>query len=187
MKKTINSLEDLESAVGFEKLNKLLTEYSMLAIGKIMEDGISSVMDLAKDKYGNNIAFPSSIMSDMTTKGLLGKWTSAILSGTVNALHKYYIKDGNIDAGDKSFVVSLFRDIEDKISNLTPVLEDLVDKNIYGIEDIFIAVYGITSDEVYVLREFMKLSKNMASWDEDYMWNDCITDKRLRSVLLGED
>ena len=37
------------------------------------------------------------------------------------------------------------------------------------------------------LREFMKLSKNMASWDEDYMWNDCITDKRLISVLLGED
>lgn len=137
------------------------------------------------DKYGNNIAFPNSIMSDMTTKGLLGKWTTMITSEIVPALYKYYMKYRNIDAGCKGFVASLFIEIEGKISNLTPVLEDLVDKNIYGIEDIFIAVYGITSDEVYVLRRFMELSKKIESWDEDFMWNNCSTDKRLKSILLG--
>ena len=157
MKKTNNNLKDLKSALS------------------------------GKDKYGNNIAFPSNIMSDMTTKGLLGKWTSLILSETLTALYKYHMEYRNIDAGDKSFVISRFRDVGDRISNITPVLNDLVDKNINGIEDIFIAVYGIASDEVYVLREFMRLLKNMASWDEDYMWTDCTTDKRLRSLLLGED
>lgn len=187
MRKVINSLEDMETAVGFEKLNKLFTEYSMLALGKMIEEGIDSVMDLTEDKYGNNIAFSNNIMSDMTTKGLLGKWVSMIFSESQSALYKYYMKDMNIDAGDKSFVISLFKSVDNKISNLTPVLEDLVEKNIYGIEDIFIAVYGVSSDEVYVLREFMRLSQKMASWDEDYMWNNCETDKRLKSILLKED
>lgn len=137
------------------------------------------------DKYGNNINFSDSIMSDMTIKGLLGRWTSIIFSELTTVLYKYYIKNNNIDAGDKNFVITLFQDLNHKIEYLTPVLEDLVEENICGIEDIFIAVYGVASDEVYVLRRFLHLTERMASWDEDYMWNDCATNKRLKKILLS--
>lgn len=70
-----------------------------------------------------------------------------------------------------------------KISNLTPVLEDLVNKNIYGVEDIFIAVYGVDSDEVYALRRFLELNSRITEWDEDYMWNNCGSDKRMLKIL----
>ena len=33
-----------------------------------------------RDEYGNNTNFPNNIMSDITTKGLLGKYTSRIFS-----------------------------------------------------------------------------------------------------------
>lgn len=139
------------------------------------------------DAYGNNTNFSDTIMSDITTKGLLGKWTAMILADTENALQKYYIKDRNIDAGDKGRVAALFRYTDSKIAVLTPVLEDLVTPNISGIEDIFIAVYGVASDEVYILRSYRKLAQNVGTWDEDYMWNNCSSDRRLRHILAGVD
>lgn len=93
------------------------------------------------------------------------------------------MKKGNIDYGDKSLPKLYFRETENKINILTPVLEDLVNKNIYGIEDIFISVYGVDSDEVYGLRTFMKLFEKIDSWDEDYMWDDCRSDKRMFHIL----
>lgn len=140
-------------------------------------------MHNSRDKYGNNINFPDDIISDMTIKGLLGKWTEWIYSKAVSALLKYYMKTGNIDAGDKSFVISQFKGIKMEIDYLTPILEDLVAKEICGIEDIFIAVYGIKSDEVYVVRRFLDRCNHINEWDTDYMWNDCANDKRLLSIL----
>lgn len=140
-----------------------------------------------EDKYGNNTNFPDDILSDISKKGLLGKWTATLLSYSENALFRYYIKDRNIDAGHKDVVVSLFQDVNNTMLTLTPVLEDLVEKNIIGIEDIFIAVYGVSSDAVYVLREFKKLMKRIDNWDEDYMWNNCSNNKRLKKILLNED
>lgn len=135
------------------------------------------------DAYGNNTNFSDAVMSNMTTKGLLGKWTAMILADIENTLQKYYMKDRNIDAGDKGLVAALFRHTDSKIAALTPVLEDLVAPNIRGIEDIFIAVYGVASDEVYILRSYRKLAKDVSTWDEDYMWNNCSLDQRLRHII----
>lgn len=93
------------------------------------------------------------------------------------------MKTGNINRGDKNFVINLFNEVSTKISFLVPVLEDLVNKNIYGIEDIFIAVYGVDSDEVYTLRNFFTLNSKISEWDEDYMWNDCSSNKRMLKIL----
>lgn len=181
--KEINNLNELESIIGFEKMNKFFTEYSMLAIGKMLDSNINSVSDLTEDQYGNNTNFPDNILSDMTIKGLLGKWTGLIDSDINNCLYKYYMKTGNIDCGDKNFVINLFNEVNTKISFLVPVLEDLVNKNIYGIEDIFIAVYGVDSDEVYTLRSFFTLNSKISEWNEDYMWNDCSSNKRMLKIL----
>ena len=181
--KEINNLNDLENVIGFEKLNKFFTEYSMLAIGKMMENNIGSVSYLTEDQYGNNTNFSDNALSDMTIKGLLGKWTGLIASDINSCLDKYYMKTRNIDYGDKNFVINLFNNTSVKISNLTPVLEDLVNKNIYGVEDIFIVVYGVDSDEVYALRRFLELNSRITEWDEDYMWNNCGSDKRMLKIL----
>lgn len=53
----------------------------------------------------------------------------------------------------------------------------------YGIEDVFIAVFGITSNEVYAIRRFLEKYNNMESWDTDYMWNDCESDTRLYNII----
>ena len=181
--KGINNLNELENTIGFKKMNKFFTEYSMLAIGKILDSNINSVSDLTEDQYGNNTNFPDNILSDMTIKGLLGKWTELIDSDINNCLYRYYMKTGNINRGDKNFVINLFNEVSTKISFLVPVLEDLVNKNIYGIEDIFIAVYGVDSDEVYTLRNFFTLNSKISEWDEDYMWNDCSSNKRMLKIL----
>lgn len=181
--KEINSLNELESIIGFEKMNKFFTEYSMLAIGKMLNNNIDSVSDLMEDQYGNNTNFPDNILSDMTIKGLLGKWIELINFNINDCLYKYYMKTRNIDCGDKKFVINLFNEVSAKISFITPVLEDLVNKNIYGIEDIFIAIYGVDSDEVYTLRNFITLNSKISEWDEDYMWNDCSSNKRMLKIL----
>lgn len=131
-----------------------------------------------------NINFSDSILSDMTIKKLLIKWTELIKFDISYGLYKYYMKTHNIDRGDKNFVITLFNEISTKISFLTPVLEDLVNKNIHGIEDIFIAIYGVDSNEVYILRDFFKLNDKVNTWDEDYMWNDCNSDKRMLEILV---
>ena len=137
------------------------------------------------DKYGNNTNFPDSVMSDMTTKGLLGKWTEMVISDVQWAVLKYYAKTRNIDAGDLNFVRSLFVTTNDKIKILTPVLEDLCNRNLYGIEDITIAVFGVGSDEVFVLREFLKRMQRINEWDTDFMWNDFSGHERLKKICCG--
>ena len=164
-------------------MNKFFTEYSMLAIGKMLDSNINSVSDLTEDQYGNNTNFPDNILSDMTIKGLLGKWTERIDSDINNCLYKYHMKTRNIDCGDKNFVINLFNEVSTKISFLVPALEDLVNKNIHGIEDIFIAVYGVDSDKVYTLRSFFTLNSKISEWDEDHMWNDCGSNKRMLKIL----
>lgn len=184
--KEINNLNELERIIGFEKMNKFFTEYSMLAIGKMLDSNINSVSDLTRDRHGNNTNFSDNILSDMTIKGLLGKWTALINSHIKLCLCKYYMKTDNIDCGDKNFVINFFNEVNTKISCLEPILEDLVNENIYGIEDIFIAVYGVDSDEVYTLRNFLTLNRKISKWNEYYMWNDCSSDERLLKILTHE-
>ena len=136
------------------------------------------------DKYGNNVDFPDSILSDMTIKGVLGKWTTHIAHTVLWTVSKYYVSGPrNIDCGDMSFVKSVFCDTNHEIDMITPILEDLVNKKIYGMEDIFISVFGVESDEVYVLRKFYSLFSKITEWDSDYMWNDCSNDTQLKEIL----
>ena len=137
------------------------------------------------DVFGNNINFSNDIISKMTVKGLLGKWTSRIYSDVCYALFAYHMKTGNPDAGAFLYVQSLFRDLHTKITHITPVLEDMVRRDLHGIEDIFIAVFGVMSPEVYVLRTFLRLVSCMGAWDSDSMWTDCMGDERLRLILSG--
>ena len=120
----------------------------------------------------------------MTTKGLLGKWTHTIISDVRHDVYKFYAKTLNIDAGDINCVRQFFIATSEKIKYLTPVLEDLCNKNLYGIEDIMIAVFGAGSDEVFLLREFLNRMDHIDEWDEDYMWNDFQEHDRLKQICL---
>ena len=124
-----------------------------------------------------------SFLSDMIVSKLLIKWVGSIFSDACYALCKYYMHTGNVDCGCMPVVESLFREIDVKMQVLIPVLEDMVSRDIRGIEDIFIAVYGVGSDEVYVMRRFLELFGRMGEWDEDYMWNDCGGDRRMLQIL----
>lgn len=137
------------------------------------------------DIYGNNINFPDEIMSEMTTKGLLGKWCDMIFNETLYCLKKYYMKTNNIDCGDIEVVKSIFNNTEEKIFDIVPILEDLVIKELYGIEDIFLVVYGVTSDQVYVIKKFLELNEKIDEWDTDSMWNNCVSDERLKKVFYN--
>ena len=139
------------------------------------------------DKYGNNTNFPGTVMSDITTKGLLGKWVDTIIFEIRYDIFKYCAKTNNLDAGDKDFVKSLFIETNNKILHLTPVLEDLCNEKLYGIEDIVIAIYGVDSDEVYTMRSFLYKIKHIKEWDENYMWNDFKGQERLRIFCSGNN
>lgn len=140
------------------------------------------------DKYGNNINFSDDILSDMTIKGLLGKWTHLVASNIKSDLYRYYSKkyfevssyDGLVNE-----IQCFFNATQNEIDKLTPILEDLVNKNIYGMEDIFIAVFGIMSDEVYMIREFNRIMEKQEEYrfDTDYMWNNCRGHSRLAEIL----
>ena len=133
----------------------------------------NSATDSIVDSYRNNTNFPNDIMSDMTTKGLLGKWVAFLVSKVRCSLYSYYIKTNNIDYGDTNFVTQRFTETKGEIEYILPVLEDLVNANIHGFEDICIAVYGIGSDEVFMIRRFFQLCVCMPIWKKDSMWTDC--------------
>lgn len=135
------------------------------------------------DIYGNNINFSDEIMSEMTTKGLLGKWCETIFREIKYCLKNYYIKTNNVGVGCDNFVKTLFSETDSNINHITKLLEDLTIRELYGIEDIFIAVYGVQSDEVYTLRKFKELYEKIDEWDTDFMWNDCGFDKRLKDII----
>ena len=151
-----------------------------------MINSVLSRNDLV-DQYGNNTNFSDFIMSDMTTKGLLGRWADIVYEDVICALKKCYMKTNNMDAYDVNVTDIMFDEAENKIKYLTPVFEDVLNTDISGIEDIFIAIYGVTSDEVYAMRIFLKdnAKRNSSGWDADHMWNDCCYDKRLRVILMG--
>ena len=140
-------------------------------------------MNKEKHLFGE-AAISDNIISHMTIKDVLEHWLSRIASNVRFCLYKYYIETKNIDVGDKKIVVSFFKDTYNSIETTTPILEDMLIKEISGIEDIFIAVYGVISDEVYALRHFLDLYKRIDTWDEDYMWNDCVGNQRLKNIIL---
>ena len=135
------------------------------------------------DTYGNNTNFSDVILSSMTTKGLLGKWCEKFYAEIRFALFKYYMKENNIDAGDKDIISKIFKGTQEKIQMITPVLEDLVAVGMKGLDGIFYAVYGVNSDELYALEKFNALADTVDQWDTSVMWDGCKADERLLSCI----
>lgn len=144
----------------------------------------STTSPAAVDDYGNNIGFPDDILSDMTNKGLLGKWIGYLVSEVRSSLYSFYVKTNNVDCGDVDFVTKRFVETKMEIDYILPVLEDLVDANIHGFEDICIAIYGVESDEVFLVRRFLQQNACMSEWKSSSMWTDCGGDLRLLNILL---
>ncbi len=186
----LNGIDDLYKKYGPHQVNDCFKQYFIRMLDNFLHTGSDYIDtccfihdDVMQDNHTNNVNFPNDILSDMSVKGILGKWTELIVSHVKYALYKYYVKTGNIDVGTD--IKWAFEDVHVKITQLTPVLEDMVEKNIHGMGDILIGVYGVGSDEVYMFRRFMDRYSCIDEWDTDYMWNDCGGDKRLKKLLMG--
>ena len=79
-------------------------------------ENIKSLEDflLKTDEYGNNIDFSEDVLSNMTIKGLLGKWTHMIISDVKYDVYKFYAKTRNIDAGYKNCIREFFMETNEK-------------------------------------------------------------------------
>ena len=63
------------------------------------------------------------------------------------------------------------------------VLNDFINDEVKGLEDIFISVYGVGSDEVYALRKYQFLFGTMHIWDERKQWDNCGDDLRMLKII----
>lgn len=136
------------------------------------------------DKYGNYVDFPDTVLSDMTKKGLLGKWTSLLVNQVLCALRYYYFRTGNVDRDDLAAAKMWFGSTKDELDFVVPVLLDMCNREIRNFEDMCAAVYGDTSAEAYMVKRFYQLLGCIDEWDTELMWNDCCNDELLRSFLL---
>jgi len=106
------------------------------------------------------------------------------------------MQTGNIDAGDYDIVSLYFSEAFTTIRFVTPVLEDFLVRDISGIDNIVKAIYGEGSDELYMLKKFLKIADHMFFWaaprtstdaylpgTEDVLWDDCQADTRLKRIL----
>lgn len=141
-------------------------------------------MNKKTDQYGNNVDFKDEIMSDMTMKGLLGKWVELLYSKIEYAVFKYYKRQHNIDVNDMDTVKMMFEDAYNYMVLLTPILEDMVTEDYYGIEEIVEAIYGADSNEAYVLKDFKEKSENMERWKDSDMWDEFESNPRLKDIYI---
>ncbi|MBQ8118530.1 MAG: hypothetical protein IJ147_10810 [Lachnospiraceae bacterium] len=135
---------------------------------------------MKKDKYGNNIDFPDKVLSDLTKKGVIGKWTEYMYRHIKNALCRYYLESSH---QDKEEVRLVFENIYDEVSKISFVLQDMISREFQGIDGIFEAVYGERSAELYVWEQFNMLYMRKSHWEESEMWNNCGNDKILYEIL----
>lgn len=122
--------------------------------------------------YGNNIDFSDDMLSGMSSKEFVGRWMSNIMNDICLAVWKYHAseKDGNIDTGSINYMNPFFEGASDTIKSMVRPLEDLFAKEISGIEDMIIAIYGLKSSELRIYREYSRLQDSRSNWDTDYMW-----------------
>ena len=111
------------------------------------------------------------INEDMIKEEFVTIWTNLLLND-MKVCNLKYEGDGsiNVDAGDLDFVKTFFRDSYKKGKLIESFLLDLVTEDIEDFEDIVIAIYGLGSPELKVVRKFNKLYEDIDNWDEDYMW-----------------
>lgn len=154
---------------------------------------LSNVVSIVEQEPVN---IPDDIMKDITTKEVLRKWIENILQDVRYSLTEYYAKHSDVveelsrrirpydyNTFRKKVVEIEFEDIRCRIKCITPLLTDLLHDDIWTITDICIAVYGMMSDEVYLIRHFMKLYNDKQYWSEFFMWNDCKNNDRLARIL----
>lgn len=111
------------------------------------------------------------INEEMTKEEFVTKWSTLLLHDMAICIVKYEC-DGssNVDAGDFDFVKSCFKNCYEKGKFIESFLLDLVVEDIENFEDIVIAIYGLGSEDLRIVRRFNELYEDMDNWDEDYMW-----------------
>lgn len=125
------------------------------------------------------IEIPDDVISRKSVKSLLFKEACGLLDGMKACLAAYYIRTGNELADNLDGVKRRFKLTADKVKNVTPILEEMLAGRYRGINSIFVLIYGVDSDEVYICELCEDLFKRIDSWDVNDMWNGCSHDARL--------
>ena len=137
------------------------------------------------DVYSNYIGnIEDEFMSEITTKGLLSKWTAYLVNNVKYAVAKYHFPDKDIK--DIEYVKTIFNITQNKLDNIVPVLYDMINIEINGLDEICDYIYPTDSDELYIVGMYNQLYYNIASWEESSMWDNCENDDRLKKIILGE-
>lgn len=103
----------------------------------------------------NKINVPDQVFGELSLKSVLTKWTIYIVARMRYCLYKYSIKT-DIDAGDIVAVKMVFQELNTEIKYIEPVLEDMVARNIFGMQGIIEAVCGEESNCVQVSRDYFE-------------------------------
>lgn len=122
-------------------------------------------------KKGFNIL--NFINEDIKKEDFIYKWTKILLNDMRVCIFKYE-GDGSVnpDAGDLDFVKTFFRNGYKGGELIESFLLDLFTENMENFEDIVIALYGLGSPELKVVRKFNKLYENIDNWNEYERWRD---------------
>lgn len=107
------------------------------------------------DKYGNFIGFDDAIMSDLSGKAILSKYLTQIITNIEWFLCLYHTGNESV-----AFLYAEKRRIDEEIALLLPVLEDLVTKDINGMDELLNAVFGASvkyKDYLQLYREYISL------------------------------
>lgn len=147
------------------------------------------MLDDGLDGYGNNIMFDDSIVGDITIKGIIGKYASAIFREAAAVLKYYHMQAGNFE--ERPFDPALLREAHGHFKDLSRILKALTTLNTSDLLVLFKHVYGADSKEFRVLDAFYNFWDLFASGNmeecEIRCGDNCEGDVKLRSILLGDD
>ncbi len=127
------------------------------------------------------VTIADSIMSGVTAKDLLLKWTDNAVAEMKKALVAYY----GCEKTSVTEVQRVFAETSENVRVMSSFLKDLTAYPIENIYDTIIAVYGIVSPQVRIYKAFTGLFKSRANWNEAEMWNSCAGDEPLQKILFG--
>ena len=137
--------------------------------------------------------FPGIYMHGLDAAQCVGKWVERIVCDARWFLCKYYDPGTNYLSETERCEIGVcedfLRDSRRMARDLTPVLEDLIDGSLNGLDDMIIALYGIGSDELYVYRAFVKLAEKYE--DRGFLDGDSMgkygyegMNRRLQEILF---
>ncbi|MCR4805734.1 MAG: hypothetical protein K5981_08810 [Clostridia bacterium] len=129
------------------------------------------------------IVIPDNVMSTITTKELLEKWTLGAVNEITAAVRAYHFKSKNPEENTVAAVRQLFADVSERLRVTGAYIKDLTAFPIENMYDTIIAVFGIVSPQVYIYKSFMQLYKTQSTWTEETMWDECAGNEQLKKVL----